>query len=129
DMVQVVQVNVVGLQTLEAAFHLASHTASRAGGNVWRMDAKPELGRQNHTLPLTLQCVAEHQLGSRRTTVRRRGIEERYSGIQGGVDDFSCALLVAAGTEVVAAQSDDGHGEARRTHLPVTHGCRVNPSR
>lgn len=77
---------------------------------------------------MTLESDAEQPLAvaTRATKVAEPavhvgGVEERDPGVKCRVYDGSCALLVEAGAEVVAADTDDGDGRAAFAEGAVPH--------
>ena len=119
--VQLVQVDVVGLQPGEGLLHRDLDVAAAALGAGRRAVAHvgalvPELGGEHHLVPAALQDLAERELGRARPAVGLGGVEERDALVDGGVDDRAGLL---------------GHRDGRRSYcsrgLPPRRAGRSHP--
>ena len=117
--VLLVQVDVVGAQTAQAAVDGLAHPArarSRVQGIV--VDRRRELGGHHHLVAAAAECPAEQLLGAR-AAVDVGGVEEVDPRVEGGVHDGGGPLLVATHPEVVAPEPD--HADLERPELAHLH--------
>ena len=115
---ELVQVDVVGLQPVEAVANRAADVRGRGAGLV-RRHIHPELRREHDPVAPTREDAAEERLRRRRAVDVGR-VEEVHFRIERGVDDPTGTRLVHATAEVVASEPDDA--DLERADLPRFHG-------
>jgi hypothetical protein len=127
-LVQLVEVEVVGLEPAQRGLDRAHDVPpGAAGAEVVAVDplhVHAELGGQHDVVAPALEGGAEQLLrGAVRGAVDVRGVEQRYPGVERRIDDLAGAVRVELAAEVVAADADNGHDQARRTQSAVAHLC------
>ena len=125
--VQLVQVDVVGLQPGEGLLHrdldviaAALRARRRAVAHVGVPVA--ELGGEHDLVPAALQDLSQGEFGRARAAVGLGGVEERDALVDGGVDDRPGLLDVETAAEVVAAEAYYRDEQAGVTQGSVAHG-------
>src|SRR6185437_990585 len=114
---QIQHVDVVGLQSLQAALRRLHYVAARgAAGETFPRDA--EFRGDDDAVASTGECPAQYQLG---IAVHIRRIEEVDSERQGTIDDLARGRLVDEPAEVIAAQADGGDLEAGSSQFALLH--------
>ena len=107
---QLVQVDVVGLQRAQAQLDGAHHVATRPGGVV-DLGRAAELGGDDHLVALGLQRLT-HELLGLAAAVHARRVEEGDAGVDGRVEHLDGAVVVDAHAEVVAAETGNRHPQS-----------------
>ena len=123
DMMDVVEVEVVGLQPLQRAFDLLLDVQSRHTGIVGPPAHRiEELGGDDGVLALTLQRDTQHRFrGAADIGIGR--VEEVHARIERGVHHLRRTLLVGAIAEGHRAQADLGDFQAGTAEVAVVHGA------
>src|SRR4051812_6270566 len=115
---QIVQVDVVGLETLQAGFDCSEQVAPGAGGVDFRGGLKAEFCGNDHLGSVPLEGLPEHRFGHP-AAIQLGRIEMVDSGLDGGLNDCRCLLLVAPGAEVISSQPNHREAEAGSSKLSV----------
>ena len=129
--VQLVEVEVVGLQPPQARLHGPDDVAAaRPGSVVAGRAALPELGGQHELVALPLERGADQLLGpAERVAVGVGGVEEGDAGVTRGGKDVGHAVGVDSPGEGVAPDADRAHHQARVAQRAVGASSRRRPTR
>ena len=122
--VQLVQVDVVGLQPGEGLLHRGPDVAAAALGPGRRAVAHvaaAELGGQHDPVPAPAQHLAEGELGGALPAVALGRVEERDALVDRRVDYRAGARGVQAAAEVVAAEADHRDEQTGITQGLIAH--------
>ena len=125
-LVHLVEVDVVGPQPAQRRLEGADHVPPGAAGvevvAVQAAHVHAELGGQHHLVAAALECGAEALLGAAVWgAVDVGGVEQGDSRVERRVHDLAGAVDVELAAEVVAADADDGDGQARIAKPAVAH--------
>src|ERR1700722_13536771 len=124
---ELVQVDVVGLQSMEAVLDRPADVPPGAASDTGALAHVPApLGSENHLVPPALQHLAQDGLGPPAVAVDVGRVEQCDPGVDGRVDDLPRLLEPDPHPEVVAPETDDRHGETRFPQLAVAHGASLS---
>ena len=112
-LVQLIQVDVVGLESLEAVVQRATHVGGRRAHLV-RRHLHPELGREHDPIATAGEDPTEERLAASATVDVGR-VEEGHAGVQRCIDDAPRAVFVDPAPEVVAPEPDDADRAGSRS--------------
>ena len=116
---QVIKVDVVGAQALEARFDGGGDILARAARA--RLHRQAELGGKNDLLAFVAHHLTHEVFGHPIAAINIGGIEVIDAGIDRMMDHAARRLDVGARAEVVAADPQHGELEVRVAQCPILH--------
>jgi hypothetical protein len=121
--VQLVEVDAVGIEPVEAALRSPSDPPRRGSALVWPLiHGQPELRRKHHVVPPAAQRLADDDLRfAERIDVGR--VDQVDAHVEGGVDHAHRFVVVriAHRTEVHRAQRELTDRHAGTAEIPALH--------
>ena len=122
-IVLLVEIDVVGLQPLQAGFDGGHDVAPRRAllGAVvaHRLGI---FGRQHDVLAAVAEHLAQHGLGAAHAGIDVGGVEQRDAEIDRLVDHLARGFEIGALAEIVAAEADGGNAQAGAAEIANFHG-------
>ena len=109
--VVLVEVDPVGLEPPQRCFDRLADVGARTAGRLAVAEVVAELRREDDLVAPPAERAADDLLAAAPVAVDVRGVEERDAHVERRVDHRARGLLVGPATEVVAAETDDGHLE------------------
>ncbi len=121
DVMDVVDVDVVGLQPFQAGLDLLLDVQPRHAGVVGPVAHRVEhLGGDDRVVPPSLQRLAQHRL-RRAADIGVGGVEERPAGLEHGAHHARRFGLIGAVAEGHRAEADLGDFEAGTAEASIVH--------
>jgi hypothetical protein len=120
--VQVVEVDVVGPESLERAGDRAADVLGRAASGI---GLPRELGREDDPLAPSLEELAQQALAAASAAVHLGRVEERDPGFEGGLDDRTSLVGADAPAEVVAPEPDPRDAQSALAQRHYLHAAKA----